>query len=212
MYDQFINNGIEAWRFGSTRNETGSKPYTEYVATRWYRAPECILTSGSYDQAVDVWAVGCIMFELLTAKPLFPGKNELDQISRIHNVCGSPSMATLQQFKENPNTQIPFKFPKRHPKQLRTLLPNASSEICDLIQCLITYDPRERISADQALKHALFHRIRLADQYYQKCQPLTPFPAFYVSFIPPSETSETFSDEEISSEMIQKSPFLKIRV
>lgn len=195
--------------FGSTRTENGSKPYTEYVATRWYRAPECILTSGTYGQGVDVWAVGCIIFELLTSKPLFPGKNELDQISRIHNICGSPSALTLQQFKENPNTQIPFKFPKRHPKQLRTLIPNASPEICDLIQCLITYDPRERVSADQALRHSVFNRIRLADQYYQKTHPSIPFPSYYISFVSPSESSENVSDEEISSERTQNLQYSK---
>ena len=87
--------------FGSTRMTSDTGPFTEYVATRWYRAPECILTSGSYGPAVDVWAVGCILYEVITKTPLFPGNNQLDQIAKIHNILGTPNRDILNQFKQN---------------------------------------------------------------------------------------------------------------
>ena len=55
-----------------------SKEYTEYVSTRWYRSPECLLTKGVYDYKMDVWGIGCVFFETLTLNPLFPGKTEVD--------------------------------------------------------------------------------------------------------------------------------------
>lgn len=60
--------------FGSTKFEKDSIPFTEYICTRWYRAPECILTKGLYGASIDIWSVGCMLFELLTFQPLFPGK------------------------------------------------------------------------------------------------------------------------------------------
>ena len=76
------------------------KEHTEYVSTRWYRSPECLLTKGVYDYKVrhliitnqmDIWGVGCVMFEVLCLQPLFPGKTEVDQVHRIHKVLGTPS-------------------------------------------------------------------------------------------------------------------------
>lgn len=68
-----------------------SQPYTEYISTRWYRAPECLLTDGYYGYKMDMWGVGCVMFEFIALFPLFPGTNEMDQIQKIHNVLGTPS-------------------------------------------------------------------------------------------------------------------------
>ena len=76
--------------FGLAR-ETGSKlPYTTYVSTRWYRAPEVLLRAGEYSAPVDVWAIGAMAVEVATLKPLFPGGNEVDQVWRICEIMGSP--------------------------------------------------------------------------------------------------------------------------
>ena len=72
--------------FGSCRGIHSKKPYTEYISTRWYRAPECLLTDGYYGSEMDIWGIGCVMFETLALFPLFPGSNEADQIERIHKV------------------------------------------------------------------------------------------------------------------------------
>jgi renal tumor antigen len=166
--------------FGSTRSDTDSLPYTEYISTRWYRAPECILTSGSYGKAVDVWAIGCILYELLTARPLFPGKHEIDQIARIHNIIGSPTKEILDQFRSNPNTQLSFSFPVRKPQDFHNLLPNCSDETVDLLGRLLEYDPRKRVSASVALSHPAFRQLRRTDGRWQQTAQIYPFSLFYV--------------------------------
>ena len=65
-------------------------PYTDYVSTRWYRAPEVLLRSTVYSAPIDIWAVGCIMAELYTFRPLFPGNSEIDEIFKICSVLGTP--------------------------------------------------------------------------------------------------------------------------
>jgi renal tumor antigen len=84
--------------FGSCRGIYSKQPYTEYISTRWYRAPECLLTDGYYNYKMDVWGAGCVLFEVLALAPLFPGNNELDQISKIHNIMGTPSVEILADF------------------------------------------------------------------------------------------------------------------
>ena len=81
--------------FGSCRGINGTPPFTEYISTRWYRPPECLLTCGMYGPEMDVWGAGCILFELTTLYPLFPGTNEADQISRIHRVLGTPTKTVI---------------------------------------------------------------------------------------------------------------------
>ena len=76
--------------FGFARKAyKGQKDLTDYVATRWYRAPELLLSQGKYGKEVDYWAIGCIMGELVDGNPLFPGENELDQIHCIQKVLGN---------------------------------------------------------------------------------------------------------------------------
>ena len=66
--------------FGSCRSVISKQPYTEYISTRWYRAPECVLTDGYYNYKMDIWSIGCVMYEIMTLHPLFPGANEVDQV------------------------------------------------------------------------------------------------------------------------------------
>ncbi len=76
---------------GLIREIRSQPPFTEYISTRWYRAPECVLRSRGYNYPVDIFALGCIMGELYLMKPLFPGHSELDQMTKITQVLGSPS-------------------------------------------------------------------------------------------------------------------------
>ena len=75
---------------GSCRGLYSKPPLTEYISTRWYRAPECLMTDGHYGYKMDIWGVGCVFFEVLSLFPLFPGDNELDQIHKIHSILGTP--------------------------------------------------------------------------------------------------------------------------
>jgi renal tumor antigen len=84
--------------FGSCRGILSKQPYTEYIATRWYRSPECLLCDGIYGYKMDIWGAGCVLYEILTKNPLFPGSNELDQIHRIHAILGAPAPALLKKM------------------------------------------------------------------------------------------------------------------
>ena len=85
---------------GSCHGLFTKPPYTEYISTRWYRAPECLLTDGYYGYKMDIWGVGCVFFEILTRKPLFPGADEMDQIDVIHSVLGTPDQAVLDKYRK----------------------------------------------------------------------------------------------------------------
>ena len=76
--------------FGLARETRSRPPYTDYVSTRWYRAPEVLLRTTNYSSPIDLWAVGCIIAELYTLQPLFPGRSEIDQIFRICSILGTP--------------------------------------------------------------------------------------------------------------------------
>ncbi|RYG95511.1 hypothetical protein EON65_55875, partial [archaeon] len=81
-----MGKGLKLADFGSCRGIYSKQPYTEYISTRWYRAPECLLTDGYYGPEMDMWGAGCVMFEITSLYPLFPGSNEIDQVNRIHKV------------------------------------------------------------------------------------------------------------------------------
>ena len=98
--------------FGSCRGIYSKQPYTEYISTRWYRAPECLLTDGFYNYKMDMWGVGCVFFEVLSLYPLFPGTNELDQIAKIHNIIGTPHPELLAKMKRR-NQHIDFDLASR---------------------------------------------------------------------------------------------------
>lgn len=85
---------------GSCRGIYSKPPLTEYISTRWYRAPECLMTDGYYGYKMDIWGAGCVFFEMLALFPLFPGNNELDQINKIHNIMGTPSPEILESFQK----------------------------------------------------------------------------------------------------------------
>ena len=75
-----VGRGLKLADFGSCRGIYSKQPYTEYISTRWYRAPECLLTDGYYGPEMDLWGAGCVMFEITGLFPLFPGTNETDQV------------------------------------------------------------------------------------------------------------------------------------
>ncbi|XP_039248748.2 uncharacterized protein LOC120326502 isoform X2 [Styela clava] len=149
--------------FGSCRSVYSKQPYTEYISTRWYRAPECLLTDGYYTYRMDLWSVGCVFFEVMSLHPLFPGANEVDQIAKIHDVLGTPDASILNKMKHR-NRGINFDFPTKKGTGIEKLLPHASQQSIELIYKMCTYDPDERITAKQALRHSYFRDLRDADK------------------------------------------------
>ncbi|XP_047444406.1 serine/threonine-protein kinase MAK-like isoform X2 [Mugil cephalus] len=142
--------------FGLAREIRSRPPYTDYVSTRWYRAPEVLLKSSSYSSPIDIWAVGCIMAELYTLRPLFPGNSEVDEIFKICQVLGTLKKSDWPEGY-NLATSMNFRFPKCVPTSLRSLIPNASNEAIALMRDMLQWDPEKRPSAAQALRYPYFH-------------------------------------------------------
>eukprot|EP00727_Mastigamoeba_balamuthi_P009375 m51a1_g506 putative cmgc rck mak protein kinase (937) ;mRNA; f:291979-295742 len=141
--------------FGLAREIRSRPPYTEYVSTRWYRAPEVLLHTNTYNSPIDIWAMGAIMAELYTLRPLFPGQNETDQIFKVCSVLGAPTAATWPEGLRLA-ASMGLKFPNVAPTSLRELIPNASEDAIDLMTKLMRYDPNKRLTAAQALQHPFF--------------------------------------------------------
>nr|CAB3265414.1 MAPK/MAK/MRK overlapping kinase-like [Phallusia mammillata] len=160
--------------FGSCRSVYSKPPYTEYISTRWYRAPECLLTDGYYSYRMDLWSVGCVFFEVMSLHPLFPGSNEVDQIAKIHDVLGTPDASVLNKMKHR-NRGINFDFPTKKGTGIEKLLPHASQQCIELIYKMCTYDPDERITAKQALRHPYFRDLRDADKRAQEAHQMSRF-------------------------------------
>ncbi|XP_003902341.3 MAPK/MAK/MRK overlapping kinase isoform X6 [Papio anubis] len=146
--------------FGSCRSVYSKQPYTEYISTRWYRAPECLLTDGFYTYKMDLWSAGCVFYEIASLQPLFPGVNELDQISKIHDVIGTPAQKTLTKFKQS--RAMNFDFPFKRGSGIPLLTTNLSPQCLSLLHAMVAYDPDERIAAHQALQHPYFQEQRLS--------------------------------------------------
>ncbi len=141
--------------FGLAREIRSRPPYTDYVSTRWYRAPEVLLRSTAYNSPIDVFAVGCMMAELFTLRPLFPGSSEADQIYKICSVLGSPSNKSWPQGIKLA-AQMNFRFPQFVPTPLNSLIPNASPEAVQLISDMLQFDPHKRPTASQCLQYPFF--------------------------------------------------------
>ena len=145
--------------FGSCRGIKSDQPFTEYISTRWYRPPECLLTDGYYNREMDIWGTGCVFFEVLALFPLFPGKNELDQVHKIHNIIGSPPQEVLENFRKKA-THMEFNFPYREGTKIDKLIPHVSSQARDLIKKMLVYKSEDRISAKEALEHPYFKEMK----------------------------------------------------
>nr|KAF6444405.1 male germ cell associated kinase [Molossus molossus] len=167
--------------FGLARELRSQPPYTDYVSTRWYRAPEVLLRSSVYSSPIDVWAVGSIMAELYTLRPLFPGASEVDEIFKICQVLGTPKKSDWPEGYQLASS-MNFRFPQCVPINLKTLIPNASNEAIQLMMQMLNWDPKKRPTASQALKHPYFqvgqvlgpssHHLESKQTLHKQVQPL----------------------------------------
>eukprot|EP00794_Sanderia_malayensis_P014079 gene14079-15548_t len=136
---------------------------TEYVATRWYRAPELMLSMHQFTHGIDMWSVGCIFAEMLTRRPLFPGANYLNQLQLILSVVGLPSANFLSEIASERVRKYIGKLPQKEAVPFAKLFPNASPEAVDLLERMLKLDPRERCSAVDALAHSYLSRYHDVD-------------------------------------------------
>ncbi|MGH0179870.1 UNVERIFIED_CONTAM: hypothetical protein FKN15_013985 [Acipenser sinensis] len=133
---------------------------TEYVATRWYRAPEIMLNSKGYTKSIDIWSVGCILAEMLSNRPIFPGKHYLDQLNHILGILGSPSQEDLNCIINIKARNYLLSLPLRSKVPWNRLFPNADPKALDLLDKMLTFNPHKRIEVEEALAHPYL------EQYY----------------------------------------------
>ncbi|ORY83779.1 MAP protein kinase [Protomyces lactucae-debilis] len=126
---------------------------TEYVATRWYRAPEIMLSFQSYSKAIDLWSVGCILAELLGGRPFFKGRDYVDQLNQILHVLGTPAEPTLNRIGSQRAQDYVRGLPFKAPIPFASIFPKASGLAIDLLTRLLQFDPADRINVEQALAH-----------------------------------------------------------
>ena len=126
---------------------------TEYVATRWYRAPEVMLTAARYSKAMDIWSCGCILAELFMKRPIFPGKDYRHQLMLIFGLIGTPSGRDLLCIESRRAREYITTLPKYEPVPWEKVFPNVNPLGIDLLQRMLIFDPRSRITAEEALAH-----------------------------------------------------------
>lgn len=148
--------------FGLAR-EYGSplKAYTSIVVTLWYRAPELLLCCKEYSTPIDIWSVGCIFAEFLAMTALFPGKSEVDQLNRIFKELGTPNEKIWPGYNQLPAVQK-MTFTEYPVSNLRKRFAHQTSELgISLLQGLLTFDPKQRLTAEAGLKHSYFKELPL---------------------------------------------------
>ena len=132
---------------------------TEYVATRWYRAPEILLASHKYTKAVDMWSLGCILGEMLLEKPLFPGSSTLNQIEKILADIPVPTAEDISSIKSPYGASVLHKTNVKQKRSFLDILPNASVDAIDLLNHLLYFNPDKRFTADQSLQHSFVSKF-----------------------------------------------------
>uniref|UniRef100_A0A803LZU7 Mitogen-activated protein kinase n=2 Tax=Chenopodium quinoa TaxID=63459 RepID=A0A803LZU7_CHEQI len=168
------NSDLKICDFGLSRTckGEGESSLTDYVVTRWYRAPELLVCNDNYDAAIDMWSVGCIFAEILGRKPLFPGKNPLDQIKLIINFLGSPSESDLA-FIKSPNAVKYIKgLPYSYGLRLELMYPRADPLALDLLRRMLVLNPTKRITVTEALRHPYMAGMHDPTQYPTAMRPL----------------------------------------
>nr|AKJ87098.1 mitogen-activated protein kinase [Pinus massoniana] len=170
--------------FGLARTTSETDFMTEYVVTRWYRAPELLLNCSEYTAAIDIWSVGCIFMEILKREPLFPGKDYVQQLRLITELIGSPDDSDLG-FLRSDNARRYIRQLPQFPKQpFSQKFPNMAPAAVDLLEKMLVFDPSKRITVQEALSHPY-----LASLHDINDEPSCPTP-FNFDFEQPSFTEE----------------------
>ena len=164
------NNETKLCDFGFARLISGnSEKLTDYVATRWYRAPELLISQGEYGPEVDYWAIGCIMGELVDGNPLFPGENELDQIHCIQKVLGNLTEKQQETFYANPIYQGKNLLNITKPETLeRRYFGKLNKQAINFMKGLLELEPRKRLNGNNVFQHPYFSKLVNNDNLLSK--------------------------------------------
>ena len=147
---------------------------TDYVATRWYRSPELLISNGKYNFEVDYWAAGCIMGELIDGNPIFPGENEIDQLHCIQKVLGNFPQEYIDLFYNNPIYSQFHLIDVKKPEGLeKKYFGKLSKDGILFLKGLLELDPKKRLGDDNVLEHSYFkdfNKEECLSFYYEECQ------------------------------------------
>ncbi|CAG9318191.1 unnamed protein product [Blepharisma stoltei] len=136
---------------------------TDYVATRWYRAPEVLLTYRKYTAAIDMWSIGCIFAELLLRKPLLPGNDSNNQLDLIFDMIGTPSDEDIASIPHLRARDKVSRMPKRNKKAFETIFSECNPDAIDLVRKFLVFNPDKRITIDEALEHPYLSTLHCPD-------------------------------------------------
>ncbi|KAK1325781.1 Mitogen-activated protein kinase 12 [Acorus calamus] len=139
--------------------------WTDYVATRWYRAPElCGSFFSKYTPAIDIWSIGCIFAEMLTGKPLFPGKNVVHQLDLMTDLLGTPSAESIARIRNEKARRYLSSMQKKTLVPFSQKFPDADPSALHLLERLLAFDPKDRPTAEEALADPYFHGLANVDR------------------------------------------------
>ncbi|KAF4554259.1 Negative regulator of the PHO system [Elsinoe fawcettii] len=140
--------------------------FSNEVVTLWYRAPDVLLGSRTYNTSIDIWSAGCIMAEMYTGRPLFPGTTNEDQLQKIFRLMGTPSERTWPGISQFP--EYKSNFTVYHTQDIRNYLPQVDPVGLQLIGSMLQLRPELRVSAQQALQHPWFADLPQVRQQQQQ--------------------------------------------
>ncbi|CAH9099540.1 unnamed protein product [Cuscuta europaea] len=147
--------------------------WTDYVATRWYRAPElCGSFFSKYTPAIDIWSIGCIFAELLTGKPLFPGKNVVHQLDLMTDMLGTPSPEAIARIRNEKARRYLSSMRRKRPIPFCQKFPNADPLALRLLEKMLAFDPKDRPNAEEALADPYFRNLARVERE-PSAQPVT---------------------------------------
>jgi len=146
------------------KSEDEQQILTEYVATRWYRAPEILLASTKYTMGVDMWAVGCILGELLGGKPILPGKSTINQLEKIIELTGKPTKTDVKSMQSGFAVTILESIQNSQQRSLKSKYPDASDGVLDLLSKLLIFNPEKRMTAEEGMKHSYLEQFLTGEE------------------------------------------------
>mmetsp|Transcript_18204 Transcript_18204/g.70371 ORF Transcript_18204/g.70371 Transcript_18204/m.70371 type:complete len:403 (+) Transcript_18204:134-1342(+) len=147
--------------FGLARVEEEALHMTEYVATRWYRAPEVILSWKEYTKAIDIWSVGCILAEMMLRKPLFQGTDYVHQIISITDILGTPPLEDIRVLGSEQAQSFLLNMGRKPKVPWSHILPGGNELAFDLLDKMLVINPAKRYTVEQCLAHPYLAEMRV---------------------------------------------------
>eukprot|EP01029_Cantina_marsupialis_P012388 TRINITY_DN2733_c0_g1_i1.p1 TRINITY_DN2733_c0_g1~~TRINITY_DN2733_c0_g1_i1.p1 ORF type:complete len:366 (+),score=90.65 TRINITY_DN2733_c0_g1_i1:120-1217(+) len=181
---------------GIAAKEERDVELTEYVVTRWYRAPEIMLSCQEYTKAIDVWSIGCIFAELLGRKPLFPGDDYIHQLQIITDILGTPTGSELDFITSDRARRFMEGQPFKPKVPFKKIYKKANPMALELLEKMLELNPNRRITVEEALKHPY-----MASLYNPKDEPLCE-----------DTFNFDFEDAELKKEILQRQIYQEIGV